>query len=39
VEKVNIKILDAYNKRCKELGIVGTIEGLKIFNILIKEVV
>ena len=35
---MNIKILDAYNKRCKELGIVGTIEGLKIFNILIKEV-
>ena len=36
---MNIKILDLYNARCKELGIVGTIEGLKIFNILIKEVV
>ena len=31
---MNMKILDAYNKRCKELGINGTIEGLKIFKIL-----
>ena len=31
---MDIKILDAYNKRCKELEIIGTIEGLKIFKIL-----
>ena len=35
---MNIKILDLYNARCKELGIVGTIQGLKTFKILMEVI-